>query len=758
MISDALYPPSPKDPPVGFETTTAYRVRVVLVLLSLLLFLAIYLGLVVASGWLVLWALGGPTSRKNDFGFMDFLLVVGAAMLFLFFLKGLFKRSRRDVDKLVEVREKEQPELFAFVRQLCKDAGAPLPKGIYLTHEVNAAVFYPRSLLSLIFPARKNLLIGVGLVNLLNLSELKAVLAHEFGHFTQSSMKLGQYVYVANQAIYDMAFARDSWDEWLAKWRSIDLRISFPAWIITGIVFVLRHFLKLIFRVVNIANLSLSRQMEFNADLNAVRLTGSDALISGLWKTERGGLAMQRALALLHSMAEHGKFSDDLFFHQTSELERLDDLLDKQGQKSAYVKSLREPYSYGQAVHFQVGDDHAPSMWSTHPANREREINAKKVYVKQEPVETPSWKLLVGRNPLKKRLTLLAYDEVLGFQVQASRCLPAAEVQDLAKEDEQEREQAAHYHGLYENRIIELGDIDKLILSLDAEGAPDEAKLREKAIAWTGARLASFMGKHKRVNEDIATLSAAVPTERGKSKKTFELRGKTRSIDEAAKLLEEAAAKAEEIRKRMKTADRALFRFFYSRAKGSPEVREELVRRYRFLLSVQELIVLLRTQERVVGNVIEMLQKNNEMSQEQFHSVVAALQGCYGALERAEVMSRKIRLPKLTHLDEGATAASFVMPEGILEPMNPARIEGPWLVKMMRQLDQALGRLRKLHFKNLGVLLKLQEDLAPELYAPTDASAKAEAETETDTGADVGAEAGAEAEAEAATEQGGQPA
>jgi Zn-dependent protease with chaperone function len=718
MLSDALYPPSPKEPAVGFETTTAYRVRVVLVLLSLLLFLAIYLGLVVASGWLVLWALGGPTSRKNDFGFLDFMLTVGAAMLFLFFLKGLFKRSRRDVNKLVEVREKEQPELFAFVRQLCKDAGAPFPKGIYLTHEVNAAVFYPRSLLSLIFPARKNLLIGVGLVNLLNLSELKAVLAHEFGHFTQSSMKLGQYVYVANQAIYDMAFARDSWDEWLAKWRSIDLRVSFPAWIITAIVFVLRHFLKLVFRVVNIANLSLSRQMEFNADLNAVRLTGSDALISGLWKTERGGLAMQRALGLLHSMAEHGKYSDDLFFHQTSELDRLDVLLDKQEERSAYVKSLREPYSYGQAVHFQMGDDHAPSMWSTHPANREREINAKKVYVKQEPVETSAWKLLIGRNRLKQRLTLLAYDEVLGFQVQASNCLPAAEVQGLAKEDEREREQADHYHGFYENRIIELGDIDKLALTLDAEDAPDEAKLREKAAAWTGEKLASFMGKYRRVNEDIATLTTAI--EGGRSKKPFELRGEALSPDKAVKLLEDAAAKAEEMRKRMKTADRALFRFFYWKAKGSPQAREELVRRYRFLLSVQELIVLLRTQERTVGHVIDMLQKNNEMSQEQFQSVVAALEGCYGALAQAEVKCKQLRLPKLTHLDEGATAASFVMPEGILDPMAPTRIEGPWLAQMMRQLDQALGRLRKLHFKNLGVLLKLQEELAPELYGATE--------------------------------------
>jgi hypothetical protein len=34
----------------------------------------------------------------------------------------------------------------------------------------------------------------------------------------------------------------------------------------------------------------------------------------------------------------------------------------------------------------------------------------------------------------------------------------------------------------------------------------------------------------------------------------------------------------------------------------------------------------------------------------------------------------------------------------------------------VQQLNQVTGRLRKLHFKNLGVLLRLQEELDPELF------------------------------------------
>ena len=46
-----------------------------------------------------------------------------------------------------------------------------------MSARVNAAVFYDLSILNFIFPSRKNLEIGLALVNVLTLSELKAVLA-----------------------------------------------------------------------------------------------------------------------------------------------------------------------------------------------------------------------------------------------------------------------------------------------------------------------------------------------------------------------------------------------------------------------------------------------------------------------------------------------------------------------------------------------------------------------------------------------------
>ena len=676
MLPDDLYPPSPPEAREPLEPTTQYRLRVALVLVSLLLFLAIYLALVAAAGWLVYFCFS-HLGERGGLSLWTILLGLGSAMLFLFFVKGLFRRSQPDTTRYVEVTEQDQPRLFAFVRRLCADAGTPFPRAIYLSHEVNAAVFYPRSLLSLIWPVRKNLLVGLGLLNLLNLSELKAVLAHEFGHFAQSSMKLGQYVYVANQVIRDLVFSRDSWDQWLARWRSIDLRLSFPAWILTGVVWLLRKALALIFRAVNLANLSLSRQMEFNADLNAARLTGSDALIAGLWKTERGGLAMQRALGRLRSLAEHEKYTRDLFFHQARELGRLDELLDAQKELPPFLRSLRDPYRYGPAIHFKEGDDHAPEMWSTHPANRERELNAKRSYLKVEPVSAPAWELIAEPKKLRKKLTLIAYDELFGVRVRAKDTLPPREVEALTREEEEERKQADHYHGFYEDRIIELGDLDELIRPLDGEGAPALEALRDEAAAWCGERLEAFMERQRRVQEE---------------------------------------REAEALRVEMRGGDRAIFRYFYGLSASDPAARQELLRRYRFLLDVQDLIISLKPWERELGAVMHVLQTQPELKQEQFQAVVGALHGAGQALERVEKRSWKLAMPKLLQLEEGASVGSFVAPEPVVDPVPiPDRIGGPDLITFFKQFGQILGRLRKLHFKNLGVLLRLQERLDPAL-------------------------------------------
>jgi hypothetical protein len=331
-----------------------------------------------------------------------------------------------------------------------------------------------------------------------------------------------------------------------------------------------------------------------------------------------------------------------------------------------------------------------------------------------DPVDKSAWALLEARKGLKKKLTLLAYDELLNVKVSPKDCLPAEEIQALSEEEEVERKQADHYHGFYEARAVELGDFAKLIASVEATPEADLPKLREKAAAWTGKRLAAFMRKHKRVLEDRAALAVFVEDDQG-SKGPLEIRGKRYTLREAQARLNETREKAEEFEKRIKNADRALFRHFYHRA-ADPEVRAELVRRYRFLIGVQELILGLRQHEQTVGAVVRMLSNGGDFSPDQVRAMVSALGAAHAHLEQIEQRCRGLRMPKLQHIEEGTTVASFVLPEGLVEPMKPGEIEGTWLTRFVQQLNQVTGRLRKLHFKNLGVLLRLQEELDPELF------------------------------------------
>ncbi|HZO14343.1 MAG TPA: M48 family metallopeptidase, partial [Polyangiaceae bacterium] len=426
-----LYPPSPDAAPALPRTTSAYRLRVVVVLASLIAFLALYLGLVVGSAYLVY-----VSYQHAGGGLLKIGAIAGSAMLFLFLLKGLFKRDKLDTSDMVEIRESDQPTLFAFIRKLCEESKSPFPGKIFLSADVNAGVFYPRSILTLFWPVRKNLVVGLGLVNMLNLSELKAVLAHEFGHFAQSSMRLGRYVYVANQVMHDIVFARDFWDRAINKWCQIDLRLSFPAWALKGVVWVLRKLLAAVFKGINLLNHALSREMEYDADLNAVRLTGSDALIAALWKVERGSIAWNMAADELGSVAMHGTYSDDLFYHQRRALERFEKLGDKDPKAREEHASLFKAYKPGSEIHFSDAEEHAGDMWSTHPPNREREINAKRMYVPLALDERTAWSLILRKKSTRRELTRLAYRHA-GREIDNVTISPAREVHRQILEERQ---------------------------------------------------------------------------------------------------------------------------------------------------------------------------------------------------------------------------------------------------------------------------------------------------------------------------------
>lgn len=211
-------------------------------------------------------------------------------LILIFLLKFTTKKHEVDYSHLTQIHPVEEPELFAFINEIAREAKTGRPKKIFLSADVNASVFYNSTFWSMFFPVKKNLQIGLGLVATVSKSEFKAILAHEFGHFSQSSMKVGSYVYNVNKIIYNMLYDNESYVSLASAWAQagsvITLFVQLAVRITQGIQWILQK----VYMVVNLSHRSLSREMEFHADAVAAGIAGSKPLVTSL---SRMGLADQ---------------------------------------------------------------------------------------------------------------------------------------------------------------------------------------------------------------------------------------------------------------------------------------------------------------------------------------------------------------------------------------------------------------------------------------------------------------------------------
>ncbi len=408
MSQSTLYPTGPTSIPEGLtDAPASYKRHAWLAMTGLVGFMLFYLllmglfGYITYSGYLALE--GGRADLPHV------VISVCSLLLTVFMGKSLFVVRRSGNPGGIEVLRENEPQLFSFLNRLADEVGAPKPHRVFVTPEVNAAVFYDLSLMNLLFPSKKNLIIGLGLVNVLNLGELKAVLAHEFGHFAQNSMVVGRWVYVAQQIIGHMVATRD-WLDGIVRFISrIDLRIAWLGWILSLIIWSIRSLMDTLFSLVIIAERALSREMEFNADLVAVSVTGSDALVNALHKLQAADHAWQTALNIAGSEAGNGKRVEDLFYAQQATINEMRRVLND--ELYGTTPPMSEEGDGEQHRVFSEEFARPPQMWSTHPHNRDREDNAKRHYIPAAIDERSAWSLFADAPALRKQISMSIYNK-----------------------------------------------------------------------------------------------------------------------------------------------------------------------------------------------------------------------------------------------------------------------------------------------------------------------------------------------------------
>lgn len=564
-----VYPITPTNVPSSItEPSPAFKKMVTKVVSTIVLFFIVYLLMMVLSAALAVGCMyAGVYVIGGLGGFWGLALGIGmigvGVLVFVFLIKFIFAVTKHDRAGYIEISEDQQPRLFAFIRQLTIDTQTAFPKRIYLTADVNAAVFYDSSFWSMFLPIKKNLIIGLGLVNSVNVSEFKAVMAHEFGHFSQRSMKLGSFIYNVNMIIHNMLFGNNSYGRFLQGWASLHGVFALFAHITAQIVYAIQWVLRQMYGVINKSNMELSREMEFHADAVAASVSGSKNLVTALRRLELGQSAYEAMLNKCNVLFREKKISSNIY----------------KGQRAA-LRSLATEFKFPLQNEMAVIDDefviasnltrvNYKDQWASHPSSEDRENHLNELAVNAEVVDDSAWVLFDNNEKVQEELTNTIYENAPKGD---TMILSDREFEERFEKDILQQRFPKAYNGFYDNHAVNpfnveevLGDTMAKQMSFEEIFTPENALLSKKIIA---------------IGNDVETLNAIIAG--SIATKSFDFDGVKYKRQEAGTIRNQLEKEQKEMQDEMDRLDKAAIRYFVSRARQTdPAKAQELVSLYK---------------------------------------------------------------------------------------------------------------------------------------------------------------------------------
>ena len=167
----------------------------------------------------------------------------------------------------IEVSKSDAPELYAFVKNTCKELKARKPKKILVFDGFNAAVVsLPRFG---IFGRKVVLMVGIPLMKALSPKQFEAVLAHEIGHISDKHGVFAKWAYQM----------REAWGRLIASQELVEHKLN-------GLY---QTFVDRFFPYFTAYSFVLMREHEKQADREAARLCGNISLGESLILLETKG-------------------------------------------------------------------------------------------------------------------------------------------------------------------------------------------------------------------------------------------------------------------------------------------------------------------------------------------------------------------------------------------------------------------------------------------------------------------------------------
>jgi Zn-dependent protease with chaperone function len=298
------------------------------------------------------------------------VIVVAVAVTVFAMLRSLFVRAV-DGDPGVRLDLEKHPEMRRVLDEVAGKIGTTAVSNVYLTPGTEVAVMERGGLTRRIAgQAERCLILGIGALEGMKLTPFKAILAHEYGHFSNRDTAGGGLAFSVRRSIFSMAehLARGG----AATWYN-------PAW----------WFLRGFHRLFLFISQGASRLQEILADRWAAFAYGSAAFEEGL----------------RHVIEREVRFSAHVN-------DTVQDVVDKKRALTNLYTYRLEGRANDAAIVAQVEQAlaHEPSVFDSHPSPQDRFRWVQALHASGEPsasTDPGAWSLFSDREALERAMTAL---------------------------------------------------------------------------------------------------------------------------------------------------------------------------------------------------------------------------------------------------------------------------------------------------------------------------------------------------------------
>lgn len=484
-------------------------------------------------------------------------------LILIFLLKFIFKSHKTDRSQLVEINRQQEPELFKMIGEIVALTGTNHPKKVYLSSDVNAAVFYDSTIRSMFMPVRKNLIIGLGLVNTVTKEELKAILSHEFGHFSQRTMKVGSYVYNVNQVIFNLLFDNESYESLVQRWANMSgyfsIFVVLAGKINTGIQWVLKK----LYTVVNKNYLGLSREMEFHADEIAASVTGYEPLKKSLLRMSLADNSFDTVLNFYNSKISDNIKSENIYKDQSLMLNFLAESSNISISNNLPDIALEEQSKYNKSK-LIIKD-----QWASHPTVEERIKRLESTgFTAEKNCDVLANSLFSDIAMLQQQLTDTLFDE-LNFEGE-TKLMNSADFLENYKNENATVQFPTLYNGYYSNKHPVGIDLQGELNPEDTLNVEELFSDEQVDLVYTAIAL----------QNDLTTLTEIA--EKKYMVKTYDYNGVRYKGNQSGELVKKLTPELDHLNARIKSNDQRIFNFFIRKetALNKPQKLTQLYRHF----------------------------------------------------------------------------------------------------------------------------------------------------------------------------------